>query len=156
MKSSLFTLPIAIAAIISSLCSCQKEAPLQASAPPSAVHPFKINLVADSWIRYNWSTPCDPQDTHFGECPNTGHPDTHIVYVSTLQDALSPADLDCHCTIKIYLVANNSDSQISDSPIMFMGNELRASVMQSNVQLTYTSAASTLPFSSLNIRVVGE
>jgi len=78
------------------------------------------------------------------------------MYVSSLPDALSAANLNCHCTIKVYLVTNNNDIKINDSPIMFMGNELEASVMQSDINITYKSNASALPFSSLNISVVGE
>ena len=152
MKSIFFTLLIAGALSIS-LVSCKKEV---ASPPPPPPHPFTINLVADTWTQYSWFTPCDPRSAYYGECPNTGQIKMNTMYVSSLTNALSAANLNCHCTIRVYLVTNSKDIQINDSPIMFMGNELEASVMQSDIQITYKSNASTLPFSSLNIKVVGE
>ena len=160
MKSLFFSLLIAGALSIS-LVSCKKEGALTESAtqtpppPPPPPQPFRINLVADSWIKYSWIT-CDPRTAHHGECPNNGHTTNYTMYVCSLPNVLSAANVNCNCTIKVYLASNGNDIQINDSPIMFMGNELVAAVMQSGIEINYKSNALTLPFSSLNIRVVGE
>src|SRR5215467_3041420 len=103
MKHEDFAMLIASAVIIFNLSSCKKELASQPSLPPPPPHPFEVSLVADSWIKYNSTTPCDPRQTYHGECPSAYRAD-YAVYVAHLPSALGAANLNCNCTIRVYLV----------------------------------------------------
>jgi hypothetical protein len=145
MKHLSFRVTVAIAVIILSIISCKKETTVQ-TFPPPPYQPFSVDLVADNWIKI-----CDPQYTHFGECSFD-----HQMYTDNLQDVLNSSNLNCRCTIKVYLVIDSKEILLNDTPIQFMGNELYATVNLSNIEITYKSSAYGLPFTSLKIRVVGE
>ena len=132
---------IAHATIILALSSCKKE-----NTPTGGGYqyqPFTKDLVAGRWIKS-----CDPQYVHNSECSSE-----HQIYVDDFPGALNTQNLTCGCTIKVYLELDGKDIQINGSPIDFMGNKLQATVRDADITIIYKG--STLPFSFLRIKVVG-
>ena len=143
MKSLFFALLIASALSIS-LVSCKKESTSTSFPPP--YHPFTTDLVAGRWVKI-----CDPTYLHNGECALG-----HTMYVDSFPGALNTENLSCGCTIKVYLVLSDGKQiQINGQEVMFMGSGLQATVRDSNIEIEYRSNATTLPFSFLAIKVVG-
>lgn len=144
MKHIFFTM-LTGALIIFNLSSCKKDSLPPPPPSPSHVQPFTIDLVADHWVRS-----CDPQYSHYGECAPE-----HQIYVNDFPGLLTMSNVTCGCAIKVYLITNGKEIQINNG-ITFMENKLWATVSQTDIQITYSSNASHLPFRSLNIKLVGD
>ena len=137
MKQLLSMVVIAGTLTIITFSSCAKEEPWSASAyispssysPPTIPTPVNIELVADNWVNYG------PE-----------------IYVNTFKGVIASANASGNRTVTVYLQENGKQTQISQSRITYMGNELWATNSQADVSIIYR-CSTKLPFTSLNIRV---
>jgi hypothetical protein len=133
MKHILFTMIMANALIILGLSSCKKETLLPSyTIPPIQHYPITMNnLVAGRWIK-----------------------NERGIYVSILSGVLSGVNTS-NRTVKIYLIANNKETQINHS-ITFMEGKLWAGSINTAIEIDYLPEKQIFPFSYLVIIVVVE
>ena len=133
MKHILFTMIIANALIIFGFSSCKKESALQNyTTPTTQQYPVIINnLVAGRWIKNDRG-----------------------IYVSIIKAVLSGVNTS-NRTVKIYLIANNKETQINHS-IIFMEGKLWVGSINTDIEIDYLPENQIFPFSYLVIKVVVE
>jgi hypothetical protein len=136
MKQLLSIVVIAGTLTIITLSSCTKEDPSPATSyispssytPPAAQPSANFELVANNWVNYG---------------PG--------IYVNTFKDVIASVNASGNRTVMVYLEENGKQTQISQRHITYLGNELWATNSQSDISIIYR--CTTLPFTSLNIRV---
>ena len=131
MKQILSTMLIAGALIIVGLNACTKQdyTPIT-STPPSAPDQAKLNLVANSWER---------------------QPDG--IFVSRFENILANFPITDVSRLNVYAKEDGRVILISDSPVMFEGHELWATIIRHDVVVTYRCQESPMPFQTLHIEV---
>jgi hypothetical protein len=131
MKRTLSTMLIAGAVIIVALNACTKQdyAPIT-STPPSPPEQGKLNLVADNWVRQ-----------HDG------------IFVSRFENILWNLAIPDVSRLNVYAKEDGRTILISDSPVMFKGHELWATIIRHDVVITYRCQESPMPFQTLHIEV---
>ena len=132
MKRTLSTMLIAGALNIVALNACTKQdySPIT-SIPPSTPDQAKLNLVANNWVR---------------------QPDG--IYVSRFENILSNSAIGDASRLSVYAKEDGRTILISDSPVMFRGHELWATIIRKDVVVTYRCQESPMPFQTLHIEVV--
>jgi hypothetical protein len=136
MKQRLSMVVIAGTLAIFTFSSCTKEEPSDSSftspgsySPPTIPTPVNIELITNNWVNYG---------------PG--------IYVNTFKNVIASANASGDRTVTVYLQENGKQTQISQTHITYMGNELWATNSQSDVSIIYRCSTG-LPFTSLNIRV---
>jgi hypothetical protein len=132
MKRTLSSMLIVGALIIVALNACTKQdySPIT-STPPTPPDQAKLNLVADNWVR---------------------QPDG--IFVSRFENILSNSTMTDASRLSVYAKEDGRVILISDSPVMFKGHELWATIIRQDVIITYRCQESPLPFQTLHIEVV--
>jgi hypothetical protein len=131
MKRTLSTMLIAGALIIVGLNACTKQdyAPTT-STPPSSPDQAKLELVANNWVR-----------DHDG------------VFITRFENVLSNLAIADVSRLNVYAKEDGRVILISDSPVMFDGHELWATIIRHDVVVTYKCQESPMPFQALHIEV---
>jgi hypothetical protein len=131
MKRTLSTMLIAGALIIVGLNACTKQdySPIT-STPPSTPDQAKLNLVANNWVR---------------------QPDG--IYISRFENILANSAIADASRLSVYAKEDGRVILISDSPVMFKGHELWATIIRQDVVVTYRCQESPMPFQTLHIEV---
>jgi P pilus assembly chaperone PapD len=129
MKPKFIMMLLTAILIISCISSCQKKdlaspGPTQ-SAYNGGTSQLTLNLTAGSWVQ-----------------------NASGVYVNTFRNIIPS-----NSTAKVYLLKNNDEIPITNL-IIFMGGELWATTIQTDVKINFRYSGYTLPFSYLNIKVV--
>jgi hypothetical protein len=135
MKRISIIVLIASSFIMLGASSCGKENLSSISKPPPPPpHPttFSLSLVANHWTQ-----------TGAG------------IYVDNFEGIIPAANVNGKSNVKIYLVESQEEIQINNS-IHFMGNELWASSILSDIAINYRCDSTALPFAYLEIKVVVE
>ena len=122
----------ASALIILSLGSCKKDNLASNDHPGGTSQPFTLTLIANQWIK-----------------------NVNGIYVDNFKGVI-PASNAGNSNVKVYLVENGEETQMNHSFISFMSNELWATNTQTDVTINYRCSAPTLPFNSLQVKIVVE
>ena len=114
--------------------SCKKEQPadpiIAPSYPPAdATQPVNLYLVANNWVNYESE-----------------------IYINTFSGVLASANVNGNRTVTVYVVEDGTETQISQRHITYKGHDLSATSSGVDVSIVY-HCSTTLPFSSMNIRV---
>ena len=131
MKRTLSTMLIAGTLVIVGLNACTKQdyAPVT-STPTSPTDQTKLNLVADSWERQNDG-----------------------IFVSRFENILWNLPIADVTRLSVYAKEDGRVILISDSPVIFKGHELWATIIRHDVVITYRCQESPMPFQTLHIEV---
>jgi len=134
MTRTLSSMLIAGALIIVGLNACTKQdyAPIT-STPASTPDQAKLNLVVDSWER---------------------QPDG--IFVSRFENILWNLAIADVSRLHVYAKEDGRVILISDSPVMFKGHELWATIIRHDVVVTYRCQESPMPFQTLHIEVAAD
>jgi len=127
MKRILFTTVTISALMIISITSCKKENDYPVMPPDP--QPVSFELVANNWV------------THGGD-----------VYLNVFNGLLTSPNAGGNHKVTVYLRENDQLMEISQRPIMYLGNELWAISSLADITIMYRSI-NKLPFTDMHIRV---